>query len=83
MIGRSHDRLCVSVQGVVYPSDELNKEVGRNRQPRVNAFVPPHLLPWVTTYTNPGDERERKENKDVCGNQSLNRLRGSLLAYDT
>lgn len=60
---------CVSVQGVVYPSGELNKEVGCDRQPRANAFVPPHLLPWVTTYTNPGEER--KYNKDVCVNGSL------------
>lgn len=52
--------LCEDVQGIVYPSDQLDKEVRCNRQPCVNAFVPPHLLPWVTAYTNPGDERETK-----------------------
>lgn len=74
----------------MYPSDELNEEVGCNRQPRVNAFVPPHLLPWVTAYTNPGDER--KHNKDVSVNESLKlhpqnqpdeALSSSLLTYNT
>lgn len=64
----------------MYPGDELNQEVGRDRQPRVNAFVAPHLLPRVTTDTNPGEERKqtnktkqkkKKFNKAVCMGEAL------------
>lgn len=31
------------------PRDELHQELWRDHQPRADAFIPPHLLPWIPT----------------------------------
>lgn len=49
--------MCVHSQGVVYPRDELNQELWRDRQPRAYAFVAPDLLPRVAAYTHPAGQQ--------------------------
>lgn len=56
-------------QGIMDSCDELDQELWRDSQSCADAFVAPHLLPWVTTYAHP---------KVVKNNRTTEKIKASI-----